>query len=175
MSRMQDLRHLVFFVWVHITSKFWSKALLTRNSLEQRQCELEVCVSRHPAFKCFEDRQTYMALFATHGTRRRLWPGLYNLCHPATLNWRTWRMCRTRRTWKTSAIYFTALMSTFEKNHNIRSWRTWFWVSSKEKVKQFVEACWSTLKLLDLILVLSSSQRQQWMEWGNMLSKPGLF
>ena len=127
---MQDLRHLVFFVWLHITSKFWSKALLTRNSLEQRQCELEVCVSRHPTFKCFEDRLTYKALFATHGTRRRLWPGLYNLCRPAILDWRTWRTYRTR---KTSAIYFTALMSTFEKNHNIRSWRTWFWVSSRWK------------------------------------------
>ena len=39
-------RNIFFCVCVHITSKFWSKALLTRNSLEQRQCQLQVELSQ---------------------------------------------------------------------------------------------------------------------------------
>ena len=42
----------------------------------------------------------------------------------------------------THTILFYGIYGDRRKNHNIRAWRTWSWVSSiLEKVKPFVEAC----------------------------------
>ena len=70
--------------------------------------------------------------------------GLYKLCHPSILDGRTWSKLGEHGEHQPgdSKDSTDGRTDGRSKNHNMRTWRTWSWVSSRwENFKRNVEPC----------------------------------
>ena len=132
---------------------------------------ISISVSRHPAFKCLGSTNIQGLVCDSRHEKEVVAGALQHVpsCHPGWENMENMENTYyvSHRTWKTSVIYFTPLMSTFETNHNIRAWRTWFWVSSRWKnIKWNVKPWFWLVQLIYLVVIndlLSNQRKSCWM------------